>query len=48
MSDQVWLTIFGQLVAAGGMYAAVRADLREALVRIADLKDRVARLENRA
>ena len=47
MSDQVWLTIVGQLLASAGVYAAIRADLREALVRIADLKERITRLEAR-
>ncbi len=34
MTEQVWLFIIGQVITAGGIYAAIRADLREALVRI--------------
>jgi hypothetical protein len=39
------LFILGQLVTAAGVYAAIRADLREALVEVRNLKDRVTRLE---
>jgi hypothetical protein len=31
--------------AAAGVYGAIRADLREALVEVRNLKDRVTRLE---
>lgn len=38
MSENVILFIFGQVITAGGVYAAIRADLREALVRISILE----------
>lgn len=38
MSEQIVLLLVGQLVTAGGVYAAIRADLREALVRISILE----------
>jgi hypothetical protein len=44
LSSEV-LFIVGQLVTAAGVYAAIRADLREALVEVRNLKDRVTRLE---
>jgi hypothetical protein len=44
LSSEV-LFILGQLVTAAGVYAAIRADLREALVEVRNLKDRVTRLE---
>ena len=34
MIDSVWLFVLGQVITAGGVYAAIRADLREALVRV--------------
>lgn len=47
MNDQnLVLFIFGQLVTGAGVYAAIRADLREALVRCRLLEDRVASLES--
>lgn len=45
MEAQVWMFIVGQMVTAGGVYAAIRADLREALVRVAMLEKRMERLE---
>ncbi len=44
MSSEV-LFIVGQLVTAAGVYAAIRADLREALVRVRYLEERVTRME---
>ena len=41
MSDTILLFIVGQLVTAASVYAAIRADLREALVRINILEKRV-------
>lgn len=38
--------IIGQLATAAGVYAAIRADLREALTRCALLERRVERLES--
>lgn len=34
MTHEVWIFVVGQLATAAGVYAAIRADLREALVRI--------------
>lgn len=39
MSDNVLLIIVGQIAAAAGVYAAIRADLRECLVRIKILEE---------
>lgn len=44
LSSEV-LFIVGQLVTAAGVYAAIRADLREALVRVRYLEERVTRME---
>lgn len=41
MSSDVLLFMAGQLVTAAGVYAAIRADLREALVRISILEKRI-------
>lgn len=41
MNDNLVLFIIGQLFTAGGVYAAIRADLREALVRISILEKRI-------
>jgi hypothetical protein len=38
MTDQTWLFIMGQIITAGGIYAAIRADLREAMVRVSMLE----------
>lgn len=43
MNDNMIFFIVGQMVTAGGVYAAIRADLREALVRISILEKRVDR-----
>ncbi len=45
LTSEVLLVIVGQLATAGGVYAAIRADLREALVRVKYLEQRMARLE---
>jgi hypothetical protein len=39
------LFVFAQLATAGGIYAAIRADLREALTRVAMAEKRLDRLE---
>lgn len=41
MSDTLILFVVGQIVTAASVYAAIRADLREALVRITLLEKRV-------
>lgn len=38
MNDTFWLFVLGQIITAGGIYAAIRADLREALVRVSLLE----------
>lgn len=45
LTSEVLLLIVGQLATAGGVYAAIRADLREALVRVKYLEERVTRME---
>lgn len=40
MDKDIVLFLLGQVVTAGGVYAAIRADLREALVRISILEKR--------
>jgi hypothetical protein len=40
MNDSIWLFVFAQVATAGGVYAAIRADLREHQVRIAMLEER--------
>lgn len=40
--------ILGQVVTAAGIYAAIRADLREALVRVAMLEKWRERMEAKA
>lgn len=40
MSEQVLLFLIGQVVTAAGVYAAIRADLRECMVRISILEGR--------
>lgn len=51
MKPQTWLTVgmflVGQAAAAGATYAAIRADLREALVRVELHEKRLDRLEDR-
>lgn len=44
---QLALFVVAQLIAAGGVYAAIRADLREALVRVDLAEKRLTRLEDR-
>lgn len=39
--------VFSQVVTASGVYAAIRADLREVQVRVAILEKRVDRAEDR-
>lgn len=34
MTDQFWMFVLGQVVTAAGIYAAIRADLREHKVRL--------------
>lgn len=41
MSDTLIMFIVGQIATAASVYAAIRADLREALVRINILEKRV-------
>lgn len=48
MPDQLWMFVLAQLVTAGGIYAAIRADLREHQVRLAEHDRRIERLEGRA
>lgn len=43
----VAMFVFTQLVTAGGVYAAIRADLREAQVRVSIVEKRMDRLEDR-
>jgi hypothetical protein len=45
MSEQIILFLFGQVVTAAGVYAAIRADLREALTRVGMAEKRLDRLE---
>lgn len=45
MSEHLILFMVGQVVTAAGVYAAIRADLREALVRVRLLEDRMTRVE---
>lgn len=40
MSENTIFFLVGQLIIAGGVYAAIRADLREHSVRIKALEDR--------
>lgn len=47
MSENLVLFLVGQVITAAGVYAAIRADLREALTRIAMLEHRVDRCEER-
>lgn len=48
LSAEVLVLIVGQLATAVGVYAAIRADLREALVEVRNLKERMSRLEGTA
>jgi len=41
MTENLMLFVLGQLATAAGVYAAIRADLREALVRISILEKRI-------
>lgn len=34
MTDHLWLFVISQIAVAGGVYAAIRADLRELMVRM--------------
>lgn len=43
--DSLWMFVVGQLVTAAGVYSAIRADLREALVRVQLLEQRITRVE---
>ncbi|MFY7915876.1 MAG: hypothetical protein ACOVPA_14560 [Rubrivivax sp.] len=45
LTGEIVLVIVGQIATAGGVYAAIRADLREALVRVKYLEKRMERLE---
>lgn len=45
MNETLWLFVVGQIVTGGSVYAAIRADLREALVRVRILEGRLDRLE---
>lgn len=45
MNDQLVLFIVGQVITAAGVYGAIRADLREALTRVAMAEKRLDRLE---
>ena len=48
MSENMLLFILGQLATAAGVYAAIRADLREALVRVAMLEEWRRRVEGQS
>ncbi len=45
MNNDWLLFVFSQLAVAGGIYAGIRADLREALTRIALLEKRMDKLD---
>lgn len=45
MGQDLALFVLAQLATAAGVYAAIRADLREALVRVGLVEKRVDRLE---
>lgn len=45
MNEQLVLFIVGQVITAAGVYGAIRADLREALTRVAMAEKRLDRLE---
>lgn len=47
MEPSGWMFLIGQVVTAAGVYAAIRADLREALVRVQLLEQRMLRFEER-
>lgn len=47
MSENMVLFILGQLATAAGVYAAIRADLREALVRVSMLEEWRRRVEGK-
>jgi hypothetical protein len=47
MADGIWMWVVGQVVTAAGIYAAIRADLREALVRVGLLEQWRRDVENR-
>lgn len=46
MTQDIWLFVVSQVAVAGGVYAAIRADLREALTRIGLVERRVDRIED--
>lgn len=46
MGDQLWLFVLGQVITAAGVYAAIRADLREHQVRLAEHDRRLSLLES--
>lgn len=48
MSNELWLFVLGQALTAAGVYAAIRADLREALVRVSLLEKWRERQETKA
>ena len=48
VTGEVLVLVLGQLFTAAGVYAAIRADLREALVEVRSLKERVRNLERKA
>jgi hypothetical protein len=48
VTNEVLLFLCGQAMTAVGVYAAIRADLREALVRVAAAERRIDRLEGSA
>jgi hypothetical protein len=45
MDQHVLLFLIGQILTAAGVYAAIRADLREALIRMREAERRLDRLE---
>lgn len=45
MPENLALFVIAQLATAAGVYAAIRADLREALVRVKLLEGRMDRME---
>lgn len=45
MSENLLLFVISQIIAAGAVYAAIRADLRELMVRMGHAEKRIERLE---
>lgn len=45
MTDYLWLFVISQIAVAGGVYAAIRADLRELMVRMTAAERDIQQLE---